>query len=470
MKKSGSLAFAVAVSLTLSFPAFANVIWNDTNGNWNDASKWSSGIMPGATDHAVVNSGFVTIAGSVIVDAFTQTNGQVNGYGNITTNNFNWFQGNINLDGPDYRLNGLLTVNGNATIGLNGSEISLAGNWNASPYACNDCPMTTMILNGNTTLQGKITAGLGRIVNNGTLTFKEGSNTFIDYWNRWWSPLVNNGTLDADAGAGKVARISNLFDNDGTVVVSSGSFLISNYYGALQNKAGSVFQVKSGASVSLEEDYSSLLNNNGGEVVIENGATFIASGFNQTSGKAIFDNANVYIDNEFYGIKITGGEFIARGELNSGVDIHGGQFSLGDTPGALNIIGNLMLRSGSDISFDIAGVVRGINYDAIDASGYIVVSGILNVNFDAFEPVLGSKYTLFSGSVLSDEYGEFGSGYSFDQINVSGLDFTKYSYKLDYSYRDITFTVLAVPEPSSYALLTVGIAVLGFISRRKTQA
>lgn len=465
---AGKVSIAIFIAFGASGQALADITWSGNTGNWSDSSQWVGGVIPGATDHAVINAGFVTILSNTVVDSLTLNNGQINGYGNITTNTFSWTQGNINIYDPESRTNGVLTVNGNATIGLNGSEISLAGNWNPSPYSCNDCPMSTLVLNGNTTLQGKLTAGIGGIINNGTLTLKEGSNTFIDYWNRWWSPLINNGTLDGNAGEGKTANIFNLFGNDGKVIVSSGTLVISNYYGSVVNKSGSLFQVKSGASVAIGGDGENGLINNGGEVVIENGATITASGLSQTSGTTIIRNANAYLGDAFSGIRIEGGELIAQGSLNAGVEIHdGARLSFGEHPAALNILGNLWLQKDSEVTFNISGLQRGIDYDALDASGFIFVSGILNVNFDNFEPVLGSKYLLFSGYILSNEYAEFVDGYVFSHVNVSGLDLNKYSYRLDYTDSGITFNVLAVPEPSAYAMLGLGLGLIGFAARRR---
>lgn len=466
MKPSIKSAIALAALTTLSTQAFANIIWNDSNGNWNDSTKWSGGVVPGAEDHAVINDGFLSISGGVVVDSLTIAIGQIQGSGSITTNSLHWTRGNINLGGPNFPVNGVLTVNGHATIGVAGSEVSLAGNWVTNPYTCENCPETTLVLNGNTTLQGKITAGMGKIVNNGYLTLKEGSDSSIDYWYRWWSPLVNNGTIDANAGAGQTARFNNLFDNDGKVFVTSGSFVIYNYSGPLNNNAGSVFHVKSGATADITGNSITGVLNNGGEVSLEQGSTFTASYFVQNSGKTTFDNANLTFT-DYDGIKINGGEFVANGNMNAGLTVAGGKVSLGDKPGLLEATW-VTLGSASEITLVIAGNERGVTYDAVNGLDWVFAQGgVLNVNFESFEPVLGSKYLLFSGYVVSDENSEYVDGYIFSQLNVSGLDLTKYSYRLDYTGSGITFNVLAVPEPSAYAMLGLGLSLIGFAARRR---
>ncbi|MFL9610187.1 PEP-CTERM sorting domain-containing protein [Methylobacillus sp. Pita2] len=467
MNKSVRIIVAITALFSLSHPVFADVTWNGSTGDWIDSSKWSGATVPGSTDNAIINSGEIYLSGDVHIDTLTLNNGLIRGSGSMTTNNLYWNTGSINFSPSSSSSDnwmGVLTVNGNAVLGSNGSSMSLEGG--TSPHWCDDCGSTKLILNGNTTLEGALTAATGAIVNNGTMTLKEGSNTYTSYWNRWWSPLVNNGTIDANPGAAKVARLFNLFDNDGVIEVSSGTLLVDNYYGAVNNKVDSSFRVKSGASFVLgNESEGQRFSNNGGEVIIEAGASYIGAAYTQNSGTTKITDAS-FVLTDVDGFQIYGGDFVANGNLKGIVNIFAGNVSLGETPNQLNIDGDLYLRSDSNFTINIAGLQQGISYDSVNFTGYMIANGALNINFDSFIPTIGSTFNIFNGSVFSDELGEYGLGYSFLQVNVNGLDLNQFSYNLDYSSSGISFTVLAVPEPSSYAMLLLGLSVLGFVARR----
>ncbi|WP_148301172.1 PEP-CTERM sorting domain-containing protein [Methylobacillus glycogenes] len=463
MKAAGKVFLLSTALLGLSNPAFANVIWAGGPGNWIDPSAWVGGVVPISTDHAVINTGEAILSGSVTLDGLTLGDGIIKGTGSITTNTLNWTKGNINFASGAPGV-GIITVNGDAVLGAFGTTVSVV-DYEGPYWDCVGCSTSRIILNGNTTLKGQLIASTGDIVNNGTLTLKEGSTTHTPYLMRYWSPLINNGTIIGDAGAGKVAGLLNHDLNSSRLEVATGTLEIYNIGFQTRNSSTGVIQVNSGATLSVVGDWGQEFFNDGGQLVIESGAKLQSGSFVQNSGSTTIKNAALETTDD-PGIAINGGNFTASGQLKGGVYVNGGNFSLGDTPAALTIQGDLLLGADSNFLINIGGTDQGLNYDWVQATGNIHANGSLDVDF-SFDPVNGNTFTLFSGSILADQNSEYGAGYSFSQVNVNGLDLSKYSYQLNYAATSISLIVQAVPEPSTSAMLGLGMGLLAFVARRK---
>ena len=141
---------------------------------------------------------------------------------------------------------------------------------------------------------------------------------------------------------------------------------------------------------------------------------------------------------------------IAAGD--SGVD--GGVASIG----TLHLTGGITATSGLTMDFKLTS--PGVN-DALDlGAGNFALSGNVTVNLSAFGDFQTGTYTLASGTggVWSDD------GATFAFTTPAGDSVTSY----DFNTTTDQFTVtVATPEPSTYALMGLGILALVWFARRK---
>jgi len=151
----------------------------------------------------------------------------------------------------------------------------------------------------------------------------------------------------------------------------------------------------------------------------------------------------------------TGGILVADTVLG---DLYqdGGTLSPGDSPGFTDITGDFIMSSG-DILFEIDGLLRGIEFDAIDVAGLAMLDGTMDVDLLGYAPMEGDSFLLvdagsYSGSATFD-FSDAGLGV--------GLAWDTSSF-----LTDGTISISAVPEPSS-AMLILGLCVVAAIRRRR---
>jgi hypothetical protein len=232
---------------------------NPSGGDFNIGANWSSGVVPGPTDFAVIDlpgTYSVTIT-NVATTLGGLTLGGVSGTQTLIISNT--FGGGFNLNGPG-------TVNPNGRITFNAGVLGGAG-------ALNLTAGSTMTLES---AFGKAVAGT--LNNAGTIAYVSGS-----------SDLTVNGTLNNQSGG--------LFDipTDNTITVG----------GALNNLAGATLRKSAGTGPSFItttgtgtfDNFGTLLCQSGqlrpNSVRIQNGSTFTATGsglllLNSTSGTTTF--------------------------------------------------------------------------------------------------------------------------------------------------------------------------------------
>ena len=187
------------------------------------------------------------------------------------------------------------------------------------------------------------------------------------------------------------------------------------------------------------------------------------------------------------GITIGNGQTLAGyGTLVGNTTIaSGGTLAPGNSPGILDITGNLTLNSGSTSIFDVANKVAGVGFDQVTVSGALNYGGLLQLNITgSFNDAL----TKFQGNLFKDFTSESGNftlvQYSLNN-GVSWKDLTYYGGALntwqmwdnsvlsvagDNGYVGInlnTGMLTVVPEPSTWALVVGGVSTLVILRRRK---
>ncbi|HOB95184.1 MAG TPA: PEP-CTERM sorting domain-containing protein, partial [Aquabacterium sp.] len=153
-------------------------------------------------------------------------------------------------------------------------------------------------------------------------------------------------------------------------------------------------------------------------------------------------------------LTLNAGTLQGSGTVQADVLNLGGTINAGNSPGKLSVTGNLTLGDDSLLLVEVAGPVRGTQYDWLAVSGNVVLDGDLRLVFTGYTPQVGEQFAfLTSGGSFSGR---------FDNAWANG-----WSLDLQYGAQGVTATVTAVPEPGSWALLLLGSVGLGAWLRRR---
>lgn len=193
-------------------------------------------------------------------------------------------------------------------------------------------------------------------------------------------------------------------------------------------------------NISTNQVGAQTYNNQGATLTVRDGATVIA-------------DVNVFED----GI-LNGGQ----GSIIGNVVVDGGTVAPGNSPGVMNIDGNLELISGI-LELEVTEYLM----DSFIISGDLIIgeNTLIDIIFD-FEP---TNYILnledffqVTGNFFIDQNFNL-----FDNISISGLS-GEPSFAMNFNGEQRVFGAASVPEPSTIILLSFGLAGLG-LSRRKRQ-
>jgi len=158
-------------------------------------------------------------------------------------------------------------------------------------------------------------------------------------------------------------------------------------------------------------------------------------------------------------------------ELNGGGTFtFAGGYAPGNSPGNTAITGNVIYSDSNIATFEIAGLTLGqanTDYDHLSVDGNLNFGGVLKLAFlSGFTAKAGDNFDLFDWKTTSGSFASFntdnaqlgaGLNWDFSQLYVNGV----------VSVAGTTPPVTPVPEPSEYALMLSGLAVLGAFVRRK---
>lgn len=157
-----------------------------------------------------------------------------------------------------------------------------------------------------------------------------------------------------------------------------------------------------------------------------------------------------------------------------------GLLSPGNSPGLLTYDGGGSVALAGTTLLEIAGSTRGTGYDAIDVlgGGTLNLGGILQLDFgqtfadgtsfNLFTPDGSSNLagTVSSISMVGTAYGDL----AFTQAGTSGIWSTAVgtnNQSMTFTSSTGTLTISAVPEPSTLALVGLGLAALALHYRRR---
>lgn len=159
-------------------------------------------------------------------------------------------------------------------------------------------------------------------------------------------------------------------------------------------------------------------------------------------------------------INATGKTFIVNGALNPG-----------NSPGVLEVTGNLTLGSTAVSTMEIDGATRGTQYDGLDVTGSLVYGGSLvldlgttfgngNYSFDIFDQFSGQSGAFSAVNLTGNYTGAFSNN---SGIWTATTGDASWAFTQGTGILDLT----VVPEPSTSALLAAGLVVVVAFRRRR---
>lgn len=109
----------------------------------------------------------------------------------------------------------------------------------------------------------------------------------------------------------------------------------------------------------------------------------------------------------------TGGEvFTLAGDISGAGGYEGnvtfdGTFRPGNSPALISAEGNLTFSEMNTLIMEIAGLTRGVEYDALDVSGILTLGGRLEVILlDGFVPLAGQSFQLFEAALFDGHFSD----------------------------------------------------------------
>ncbi len=192
----------------------------------------------------------------------------------------------------------------------------------------------------------------------------------------------------------------------------------------------------------------------------------------------------------------TAGRTFLRGSISQGmVDIQGGVLTgsgaitgpttlgagatlmPGDSPGHLDIVGDLLLDADSMTEIELGGLIPGTEYDYVNVSGTATLGGELSVSFwdwtdngidDPFAPQAGDVFDVFFAETLLG---------GFDQVTLGALG-SGLHWEYDYLYDQIGATdvlrlsvvasePIPVPAPTPGSVVLVVTGLVGLATHRR---
>ena len=249
----------------------STVDWISTSsGDWNNPSKWSTGLVPGPSDDVVIDvsgaSPTVTIdSGNQSVNSLTTDDPLVLSGGSLTVAAQSTIGGSFTLSGGTLNVGGPITLAGasewsDGGLALQGNTLTNTGTITID--ATTDVPISNTVPNG----QGGTLLNEGTIVqtNAGAPSLVSGveidnaasgiyefeTDSGIDR-NTNFGPsaglVVNTGLMEKTAGTGTSAIIVNFDNQGGTVAAETGTLSLAGG----GTDTGGAFNASAGATVDL---------------------------------------------------------------------------------------------------------------------------------------------------------------------------------------------------------------------------
>ncbi len=281
------------------------VTWvGTTGGDWNTASRWSTGAVPQATDDVFIGLSagqVVTISsGTVTVNTLTCDCAlTVNSGVTLTLGNASQINGTLTLAGGTVGGAGALTVNGPFNVSASGSALSGAGVFTTQGASTVNIPSAgggflavvggkSWVNEGTLTIAGDdrvffgFTSGGANSLTNAAGATIELASTFatpLDFFTGTAS-LTNLGTINLSVSGSHTIANGIAFNNGGTVNVNAGTFVVAG-----SGTDSGLYTVAAGATINFQ----------GGTRTLAAGSDITGAGTLTVSGSIVSANASLTI-------------------------------------------------------------------------------------------------------------------------------------------------------------------------------
>jgi hypothetical protein len=399
----------------------------NVGGQWNAPSNWTLSLQPGKPhDVRIDPAASMTVfgpAGSATINSLSIGGGT----GAVT---LDLQQGGTiaATAGVAVQQTGVLTGDGTIHAGVVNFGTVIADNLTITGGLAN---------RGIVTGRGRINAALTNVAGLGKVQIDAGQQLRFGGANEH----INSGRIDVIDGGlvfdGELSNTSNGFiagrdallrfngglANSGTVGLSFG---ISDVFGAVVNEASGKIIFSGGSDATF---YDNVINN--GELRVSAGS--MAVYFGKVSGSGNF--------------------------TGTGTHFFEGTFSPGNSPGAVDLEGDLNLGRSATIELEVGGSEAGASYDQLRIDGMLAAEGKLTVSLlDGFEPSYGQDFALLSFAKRSGWF----STVELPPLSA-GLTWQE-------SLTASNYTISVVPEPAGIALIIMAASFLLAWCRRQRTA
>lgn len=453
-----------------------------SNSLWNNMADLYVGKIGSDNELTVGQGGRVTSQKGVIGDNASSSNNTVTitGSGSEWDNSGNLVVGN-NGGHNKLIINNGGTVRDDLTIGEN-SSFNTVSNISGYQYVTNGAGLLTVGNNGSFNnyilASGAVLVSSNTVVGNGG-SANANSIQISGASTRW----TNFGTVNIGPSGGSDNTVTL---NSGTVVM--GHLVVTNNASTLTFNGGSLYVGQANI-------------NNGQSFVVGNGMPTSSAYFRQTQTGVTNTFANGVTVNQngkfsFAGvvtnnITLNGGTLAGTGKLTTDLTVdNGDRIAPGNSPGTMNganqtwgggggydwEINNFLGGQGMDPGWDYLNLSGSLTISATSGNEFmidIVSLDSFNVagNADNFNPFQNYSFTIATASG-----GIFGFNASDFTLNLSGFQNPMMggTWGIAQSGNSIvlnyTGTISAVPEPGTYALMALGMGLVGVIGYRRRKS
>jgi len=326
------------------------------------------------------------------------------------------------------------------TIGsLEGSGNAFLGNRNLTVGSLNTSTTFSGVIQDGAPGGGGLTGGSLTKTGTGTLALT-GANTYTG------ATTISGGTLQLGNGGitGTLSTSSTITNNANFTINRSNAVVQgTDFSGSAISGTGSFTQAGTGTTtLTAANTYTG--------VTTVNAGTLLVNGSTSSSSAVTVNNSGTTLG----GTGTIGGTVT----VNSGANL-----SPGTSPGILNT-GSVTLNSGSNLRIDINGPTVGTQYDQLNVTGTVTLTGSNLVITVGGTLTVGEQFTIINNDLSDAVVGTFAQGSS---VSSGGNTFS-IDYAGGTNNNDVVLTVTtAAPEPSTWLGGALVFAALAYTQRRR---
>ena len=315
----------------------------------------------------------------------------------------------------------------------------------------NNGGVTAAAHGASTLFSNSTTAGNAILIANGSVQSGEGGQIYFDLASEGGTARVQvfgNGSLDIASHDRPGVTIGSLAGTGivylgGNNLTVGGNGLSTTYSGLMRDGG------HPGGLGSRDA---------GGSLTKVGTGTLTIAGSNTFTGTTTIEAGTLILDGSITSaVSVNGGILAGSGTARAVTVNSGGTLSPGNSPGILDVVGNLTLSLGSTYLVDLNGSAVGTQYDQTSVTGAIFLEDVL-LSLRLGGPLLaGEQFTILSNDGTDAVTGLFGGLPEGGIFTADGQTFT-ISYQLG-DGNDVVLTAV-VPEPATWVLLSGGITLL----------